>query len=255
MSVDQNSLRRIHQVCAFISLAVLVIGCSERVTFLSRPDGAKVYVGGAYVGDTPTIYSTRDVVSRPYRIEKPGYPDAQGTLQARVAPGRIVGAVFTLGILAATRPMLYYVPNPVEVNLDENPDGSRVTTAADAKLYNLTSNEVASGGCDARGACSVLFPSGVECTGETVRENQGTTRVAAGSEARSGYGYGGAYSVGSSGAATGRETPNSQHGVTMFRCPNNLIDCSMTLDGFGAGGHGECKDGRGTKYRLMLIPK
>ena len=131
--------------------------------------------------------------------------------------------------------------------------------ASDAKLYNLKSNEVAIGGCDARGNCSVTFPSGVECSGESVRENQGTTRIAEQTGAHSGYvysgGYGGAYSGGSAVASTGRELQNSQRGVTMFRCPSTLIDCSMVLDAFGAGGHGDCKDGRGTEYRLMLIPK
>jgi hypothetical protein len=241
----------------FLCTTLLALGgCSEHVSFDSRPHGAKVYVGDVYVGETPTIYSTRDVVSRSYRVEKPGYPEAVGTLQARVAPGRIIGAIFTLGILAAARPMLYFDPDDIDVELDRNADGSVVSMAADAKLYNLKSNEVAMGGCDARGNCTVTFPSGVECNGESVRENQGTTTTAAGSGAHSGYAYGrGAYAGGSAIAATGRETQNSQRGVTMFRCPSNLIDCAMVLDAFGAGGHGDCKDGRGTEYRLMLIPK
>jgi len=247
------------QIIAIVSAALVLGGCSEHVSFASRPIGAKVYVDDMYVGDTPTTYSTRNVVSRSYRVEKPGYPEAVGTLQARVAPGRIVGAVFTLGILAAARPMMYYDPSSVDVELDRNADGSVVSMAADAKLYNLKSNEVAMGGCDARGNCSVVFPSGVECTGESVRENQGTTRTAAGSGSVSGYaysgGYGAAYTGGSAVASTGREIQNSQRGVTMFRCPNTLIDCTTVLDAFGAGGHGECKDGRGTEYRLMLVPR
>lgn len=230
--------------------------CAERVSFNSRPQGAKVFVGETYVGETPTIYSTRNVATRSYRIEKSGYPEAVGTLQARVAPGRIVGAIFTLGILAAARPMLYFSPSEVDVELDRRPDGSVVSMAVDAKLYNLKSNEVAMGGCDARGNCTVTFPSGVECVGESVRENQGTTTITTGSGTQAGYVYGrGAYVGGSAMAAAGRETQNSQRGVTMFRCPNNLIDCATVLDAFGAGGHGDCKDGRGAEYRLMLIPK
>lgn len=243
---------------ALLGAASLLGACSEHVSFDSRPNGAKVYVGGMYVGDTPTIYSTRDVVTRDYKVEKPGYPSAVGTLTARVAPGRIVGAIFTLGILAASRPMLYYDPDSVDVDL-RDADGSIVSMAADAKLYNLKSNEVATGGCDARGNCTVTFPSGVECVGESVRENQGTTRVAAGRGTQSGYAYRGLYGAAYTGetnvATTGRETQNSQPGVTMFRCPTGLIDCSMVLDAFGSGGHGDCKDGRGTEYRLMLIPK
>lgn len=248
-------------ICIFGSFvaANVLAGCSERVTFESRPPGAKVYVGDMYVGDTPTVYSTRNVVTRPYKVEKPGYPDAVGTLTARVAPGRIVGAIFTLGIVAAARPMLYYDPDSVDVDLDRNADGSIVSMASDAKLYNLKSNEVAMGGCDARGNCSVTFPSGAECVGESVRENQGTTRVAAGTGVQSGYVqrgiYGGGYSSETSVSSTGRETQNSQRGVTMFRCPTGLIDCAMVLDTFGFGGHGDCKDGRGTEYRLMLIPR
>lgn len=259
MSAHRHRAPLLTCIFGFLGAASVLAGCSEHVTFESRPTGAKVYVGDMYVGETPTIYSTRDVVSRAYRVEKPGYPEAVGTLTARVAPGRIVGAIFTLGILAAARPMLYYDPDSVDVELDRNADGTVVSMASDAKLYNLKSNEVATGGCDARGNCSVVFPSGVECTGESVRENQGTTRTAAGSGVHSGYaytgGYGAAYAGGTAVASTGREMQNSQRGVTMFRCPNNLIDCSMVLDTFGAGGHGDCKDGRGTEYRLMLIPR
>jgi hypothetical protein len=65
-----------------------------------------------------------------YRIDKaPLYRPAEGTLQARVAPGRVVGAIFTLGILAATKG-LYYFP-PAQAQLEPTVDPGRDLTSID----------------------------------------------------------------------------------------------------------------------------
>ena len=78
-------------------------GCSESTMIRSYPMGSKVYVNGSFAGVTPLPYqvepskfSTEDFT---VRLEHPGYSDAQGTLRKQSCPGRIVGGVFTLGIL------------------------------------------------------------------------------------------------------------------------------------------------------------
>lgn len=251
---------------AFSTAVILLSGCAEKVQFRSVPAGAKVYVSDNYVGDTPTIYATRDVVDRPYRVEKEGFKE-EGILRARLAGGRVVGAIFTLGIVAAARPLHYYIPNPVDVTLGP---GTAPSPRAIAKLYDLKTSEIAEGSCNERGVCTVTFSSGRVCSGDSVRENQGVARSAQGSATVGGSvggwnygsalgggyggGWGGSYGGKSEGAATGREVATSQHGVAMLQCPDLLIDCSLTLDAFGPTGHGDCTDPKGGKYRLMLLP-
>jgi len=217
--------------------AVLSGGCAERVVFKSTPSGAKVFVSNEYVGDTPTEFSTGDVTLRPYRIELGGFPPVEGALVPHLAPGRVAGAVFTLGILAAIRPMYYYTDDPIDVTL-----GSTV------KLYDLQTNEVASGTCYNNGQCVVTFPGGM-CSGEVVRTNEGTTVVRSGASA----GPVDPYAASAAAASTGREVQNSQRGVAMFRCPDFLLDCSLTLDAFGPTGFGDCTNARGDKFRLMFL--
>jgi hypothetical protein len=239
------------------ALALLLVpsGCAEIVQFQSTPPGAKVYVDDAYVGETPIQYSTRDVILRTYSVEKEGFPKAAGELQPRIAAGRVVGAIFTLGIVAAAKPMHYYTPNPVEVYWEEPSAASGEPSVSDVKLYDLNTNEVATGTCDARGRCTVTFPSGLQCTGEFVRESRGTTKISAGRSASTGYAVGGSFGAASAGVASGKEMENAQHGVAMLQCPTLLIDCKLILDAFAPSGHGDCKDGQDGRYRLMLIPK
>ena len=63
------------------------------------------------------VYETRDVEPLTYRIEKAGLPPAEGVVDARLAPGRLIGTIFTLGIVAACRPLRYFTPNPLDVQL------------------------------------------------------------------------------------------------------------------------------------------
>ena len=218
--------------------AVLSGGCAERVVFKSTPSSAKVFVSNEYVGDTPTEFSTGDVTLRPYRIELDGFPPVEGALVPNLAPGRVVGAVFTLGILALARPMYYYTDYPIDVTF-----GSTV------KLYNLKTNEVASGTCNNNGQCVVTFPAGMRCSGEAVRMNEGETSVRSGASP----GSVGPDVASAAAASTGREVQNNQRGVAMFHCPDFLIDCSLTLDAFGPTGFGDCTNGRGDKFRLMFL--
>lgn len=252
---------------AVASTLPFVASCAEVVTIRSIPPGAKVYVDGEYVGETPTKFATRQVIDRSYRVEKDGYEE-EGTLRARLAPGRVVGTVFTLGIVAAARPLHYYIPNPLDVTLGPA-SGAAPSPRATAKLYDLKTSAIAEGSCNESGFCTVTFSSGRVCSGDSVRENQGVARSAQGSAAVGGYaggwnygsaaggyagGWGGSYGGRSEGTATGHEVATSQHGVAMLQCPDVLIDCSLTLDIFGPTGHGDCSDSKGGKYRLMLLP-
>jgi hypothetical protein len=92
-------------------LTVTLGGCAEWASIRSYPPGAKAYIDGQYVGTTPTgIQIPRSKVTAPHtwRVEFRNCEPAEGTLGYRVAPGRIVGYIFTVGILAIFRGPYYY---------------------------------------------------------------------------------------------------------------------------------------------------
>jgi hypothetical protein len=88
--------------CLAACLLLAATGCAHRTWIRSNPPGASVYVGDQFVGLTPCLYSTPASQLRdhtPVRIERPGYQTAQGELQTAVLPSRIVGGLFTLGLV------------------------------------------------------------------------------------------------------------------------------------------------------------
>lgn len=87
---------------------VLLSGCATSTQIRTVPAGASVYVNDQLVGSSPVIYSTPDSAWKPpYRVraELEGYQPVNGELAPVTATGRITGAIFTLGIVAAVRPM------------------------------------------------------------------------------------------------------------------------------------------------------
>jgi len=93
---------------ALLTLMIFA-ACSESVRVATTPPGARLYLDGREVGVTPYTFSVRRSQIREvsYRIELENYRTVEGTLHKRVAPGRVVGAVFTLGILYLFRSPFY----------------------------------------------------------------------------------------------------------------------------------------------------
>jgi len=246
---------------ALALLLLASLGCSEHVLFRSMPSDAKVIVGEQPIGTTPVYYSSRDVSPKSYRIEKAGYPPVEGALATRISPGRIVGSVFTLGILLIFKSPRYFYPWIIDAQL--GPGGPTVTAVV--HLYDLKAAVVVEGECRPQdGACSIGLESGEQCTGVYVRENQGSTVVSGSSRSIGGSGIGvgpggnissGVFGVQTSQAAAGRETANMNKGVIVFRCRGNIIDCALTVEAETMRGHGECRDTTGKIYRLTLLPK
>jgi hypothetical protein len=74
----------------------------------TAPAGASIYVNDQLLGTSPVKYSTPDNAFKPpYRVraELEGYQTAEGELAPVTATGRMTGAIFTLGLVAAVRPM------------------------------------------------------------------------------------------------------------------------------------------------------
>lgn len=84
-------------------------GCSESVMIRSAPPDAAVLIDGQRIGLTPTQFTVSRSDLKPYslRLEKQGYETVADIITPRVAPGRVVGAIFTLGILYLFRSPYY----------------------------------------------------------------------------------------------------------------------------------------------------
>jgi PEGA domain/Short C-terminal domain len=84
--------------CALVSL---LAGCGGSVLIRTAPPGAKAYVDGNFIGRTPVEFSVprREIRPHALRLEKEGFEPIEDTIRTRVAPGRIVGAIFSLGIV------------------------------------------------------------------------------------------------------------------------------------------------------------
>lgn len=90
------------KIPAPVMIALLACSaCSEHALVRSEPPGAQFCLDGRPIGSTPVeITVPRSEFTGPlaYRVEHAGYETREGTLSKRVAPGRIVGGYFSLGI-------------------------------------------------------------------------------------------------------------------------------------------------------------
>ena len=94
-----------------VCLSLLLSGCAEHAYIQSNPSAAKVFINEQFIGLTPVDYSVaRGAVQKnyTYRIEKEGFRPESGVLRGKVAPGRIVAAVFTFCITCAFRGFQYF---------------------------------------------------------------------------------------------------------------------------------------------------
>jgi hypothetical protein len=111
LSIDYRCSVRF--VAALLIFALCLSGCAEYVTIKSYPGGAKAYVDGQVIGTTPAHTDIpRSQVGKPHtwRVEFRNCDFAEGNLETGVAGGRIVGYIFTVGILAIFRGPYYYRP-------------------------------------------------------------------------------------------------------------------------------------------------
>ena len=99
--------------CGTADSGAACLGCAEYVAIKSYPGGAKASVDGVVIGSTPaTTNIPRSEVGKPHtwRVEFRNCDFAEGTLETGIAGGRIVGYIFTVGILAIFRGPYYYRP-------------------------------------------------------------------------------------------------------------------------------------------------
>lgn len=88
-----------HRIVAATIILLGGTACSESTMIRTYPPNAKVSVNDTVVGVSPVVYrypswSMGGTVFH-YQVEHEGYVPAEGQLHTRVAPGRIVAAIFT----------------------------------------------------------------------------------------------------------------------------------------------------------------
>jgi hypothetical protein len=108
----------LHSICTAKRVVAIVIvagliasGCAESFRIKSYPAGSKAYVDGQLIGTTPAngeIPRSQVGLPHTWRVEFRNCDAAEGKLQTGIAGGRIVGYIFTAGILAAFRGPHYY---------------------------------------------------------------------------------------------------------------------------------------------------
>lgn len=98
-------------VALVLTSLLATAGCSQSTFFRSDPPGARISVNGQFVGITPARYEMAEQnVPRVihYRVERGGYLPQEGEIRARFSGGRLVGAIFTLGLVYAARSPFVY---------------------------------------------------------------------------------------------------------------------------------------------------
>ena len=84
------------------ALALSLASCAHETFLITNPSGASVWVDERFVCVSPCLYRTPASELRdhtPVRLEKAGFETQRTDLQTRIAPSRIVGGIFTLGIV------------------------------------------------------------------------------------------------------------------------------------------------------------
>ncbi|MBX3026974.1 PEGA domain-containing protein [bacterium] len=108
-----------HAAVATACAVITAAGCgTQTLSLKTYPPGAKATINGKFVGITPVDYQLPEdsgAKQYTYKVEKENYEAADGVFTRRVAPGRIVGAVFTAGILLIFRSVTYFPPAEVEL--------------------------------------------------------------------------------------------------------------------------------------------
>ena len=103
-----------------LALMTMITGCAESTVIRSYPVGAKISIDGTFVGATPAkfVASRQDFEQKTFVAvaEQPGYQRTEYTLQKTTCAGRIVGGVFTLGILLLfKRPTCFESPQYIDM--------------------------------------------------------------------------------------------------------------------------------------------
>ena len=90
------------RVLTLCMMAVAIAACADATRVRTTPAGAALYVRDGFICITPCVYEaprSQFSTHTPVRVELDGYEPVESELKTAVLAGRIVGGVFTLGIV------------------------------------------------------------------------------------------------------------------------------------------------------------
>jgi hypothetical protein len=97
---------------ALVPLVPFLAACASATTIRSVPSGAKVYLNGEYVGETPFVHEDMDIAgtSKRVKLTHDGYRDQVGTIrkeELKVMP-------LVVGLCCLLIPLLWVTGYPDE---------------------------------------------------------------------------------------------------------------------------------------------
>ena len=94
------SIRFLRTIASVLLLSFVMISCSSTTMITSDPPGAKLYINGMSVGNTPYMHSDTRIVGSMLmiKLEKEGYEPLNTfiTRDERVDVGAVIGGLFLL---------------------------------------------------------------------------------------------------------------------------------------------------------------
>ena len=111
-------------IAAVLVCSLLVVGCASSTMIKSNPPGTKVYIEGAYLGDTPYKYSSASVCWSKTAVElkKDGYFPLKGQL-SKTEPN-VFNIIMACALLI---PAFWATGYPDEFNYELEPMSSQAS--------------------------------------------------------------------------------------------------------------------------------
>lgn len=119
---------------ALIAALALLTGCAESFIVNTYPPGAEVFIDDLPAGRSPVEHIVpRAGPLQPlrYRIEKTRAQTVEGVLEPRVTPGRVIGAVLTLGISTLFRGIRCYDDLDIQLHPVKIAEAGSASSTAD----------------------------------------------------------------------------------------------------------------------------
>ena len=136
--------KRIFYLSCFLVLTILFVSCSSTTMIQSSPSKAKVYLDGAFVGETPYQHRDSKIVGSSIivKIEKEGYnPLVTSILKdEEVNVGALIGGLFfTVPFLwiMQYQPVHSYFLKPITIQTEVKPETLKIQTNPKSKVDRL----------------------------------------------------------------------------------------------------------------------
>ena len=134
----------IRSISFFLALTILFASCSSTTMIQSSPSKAKVYLDGAFVGETPYLHRDSKIVgsSMVVKIEKEGFTPLVTTItkDEEVNVGAIIGGLFVVVPFLWTmqyQPVHNYILKPTTIENEVKPEIQKIQTNTKSKADRL----------------------------------------------------------------------------------------------------------------------